>query len=702
MLVALPCVASAAFETPPYQPLQIEAQVPSYQVKPDLSNIVNLKQFGKFTAGQKSLLARQAFFAAPADDKQLYLVYEDNDYKVIPNFVASDAVLQLYHIFYDYSLREMEAERLIPLCQKLTQHMLAQSASTYHDLPASPVRGAALRNVAYFGVAAKALGLSADLPPEALEMVEQEWGRILKHEGRESSAIFPFSEDYSQYVPRGHYTRSEKLKRYFIAMMWYGRIPFPLEWPEGKHDYEQIRQSLLIARTLYETKLNGKPVIETWERIYEPTVFYVESADDLTPAEWRETALKVWGRLPGPAQLEDKAKLDSFYELASEMRAPGIATFPKGAVGLLDMPTGPQFRFMGQRDIPDSYMLQQLVFSYVGTTGNPRIMPLGMDVFSVLGSARAYGHLVRLGATKYARYDQQTSKLKAEFAAKRDQDWRENLYWGWLWVLRGLTTPVSAGNPSFMQSDAWLDKELNSALASWAEMRHDTILYAKQSYTAEGGGGKEPGQQPPVPKGYVEPVAEVYHRLLWLTQTTRRGLRDRDLLTTALDESFGRMEDLLAFLERVSLRELANQPLKAGEYDQIRLLGTELEGLTDMVTKAIGGQEGELISEADEDMAVVADVHTAFPDCLEEGVGHGNHIFVVVPIQGKLYLARGATFSYFEFDQAVSDRLTDEKWQAMVSSKKAPAPPTWTFSFLSDAKPEIPVPKLPRTSGGGC
>jgi hypothetical protein len=101
----------AAFAVPPYEPLEVEARVPAYQVKPDLSNIANLKQFGAFTSRQKELLASNGFFVSQADEQQLYFVYEDNDYKVIPNFIASDAVLQLYHIFYDYTLREMEAER---------------------------------------------------------------------------------------------------------------------------------------------------------------------------------------------------------------------------------------------------------------------------------------------------------------------------------------------------------------------------------------------------------------------------------------------------------------------------------------------------------------------------------------------------------------------------------------------------------------
>jgi hypothetical protein len=705
-LVVAAQIAWGAFNTPPYEPAAVQAKLPAYQVKADLSNVVNRAQFGAFTAEQRALLAKQGFFVAPAQHVQLYHVYENNDYLVIPNFISSDAVLQLYHIFYDYSLREMEGERLIALTGKLTRHLLAESLSTYRHLPDGPVREAALLNVASFGVAAKALDLKVELPAEAAKPVGAEWKMIEAHRKREQSAIFPYEIDFSQFVPRGHYTRGERLKRYFKAMMWYGLVPYALEWPEGDRpptiDYPQIRQSLLITRLLYETALDGKPAIATWDRIYEPTAFYVELSDDLTPMEWREAALKVWGHLPNPAELADEGKLTAFHDLAMQMRQPKIATFPDHPGGIDGMATGPQFRVMGQRVIPDSYMLQQLVSPNVGGEERQRVMPMGLDVFSALGSARAAGHLQAMGETEYAHYEERMANLRSEFAAKTEADWRGNLYWGWLWTLKALAERAGAGYPSFMQTEAWQDKQLTTVLASWAELRHDTILYAKQSASSECG-GEEPGEQPPVPKGYVEPAAEAYHRLLWLTRATRQGLRERDLLSPALDESFGRMEDLLVFLERVSLKELAGEPLKAAEYDQIRLLGAELESLTNAVSVAIGGAAGGLVSETDEDMAVIADVHSATFECLEEGVGHGNEIYVVVPIEGKLCLTRGAVFSYYEFGHPVSDRLTDEAWQAMLTKGTGPAPPAWTASFLTKPKSEIPAPKLPRTAGhGGC
>ena len=73
------------------------------------------------------------------------------------------------------------------------------------------------------------------------------------HAGFAESPIFGITEDYSQYVPRGHYTRSEALEKYFKAMMWYGRIPFYLykQKPGVKEpDMEHTRQAIMITLTL--------------------------------------------------------------------------------------------------------------------------------------------------------------------------------------------------------------------------------------------------------------------------------------------------------------------------------------------------------------------------------------------------------------------------------------------------------------------
>jgi hypothetical protein len=96
-----------------------------------------------------------------------------------------------------------------------------------------------------------------------------------------------------------------------------------------------------------------------------------------------------------------------------------------------------------------------------------------------------------------------------------------------------------------------------------------------------------------------------------------------------------------------------------------------------------------ITSDADDDMAVIADVHTDPNDglVLEEAVGRPMVIYVAVPIDGQVVLTRGGIFSYYEFTWPMDDRLTDEAWQEMLTEGAAPPLPDWTSSFVEELDP---------------
>ena len=678
LLCLLAATVAAAGPAPPARP----ARGPPDKVTDTLREVSNLKRF-QISAAQKKMLARNLFTVRPTDEQQLFFLYENNDYGNIPSFITTDLVLHLYHIFYDYTLRRVEKEKLLPLVESLAGGMLRQSVLTWQGVADPQLKDAALRNVAYFGVATQLLGLKVAPPQEARRMVEAEVARIGKHGGFAVGSIFPYNIDYSQFVPRGHYTRTPAFQRYFRTMMWFGLAPFSFYRLAGNgrvRSDQTVRMGLLWVRDLYQANLQG-----AWERAYEPTAFYVGLSDDLTPAEYKALMDEVFGKGAPISVYTDPARFAAFVQRGKARRLP-LITPRLGDPGLLPFPDPQtaQLRFMGQRYIPDSEMLQRLSMPL------RRPFPAGMDVFAVLGSARASwlldtGFPTLFDTKRWPSYRPEREKLTAQFARLDEKAWTRNLYTGWLWALQALTRRAGAGYPSFMRNSAWEDKSLNTALASWAELRHDTILYAKQSYAPECG-GDEP---PPPPKGYVEPNVEFYRRVQTLVRLSREGLARRGLITDQVKERFETFEDLVAFLRRVSEKELAGRKLTREEYDQIRITGAEVERMTLAITEGQPSSWHEITSETDKDMAVIADVHTAGPGgetVLEEGVGHANEILVIVPVEGRLQISRGATFSYYEFKHPASDRLTDEKWQGMLKSGKEPAPPAWTRSFLLNPK----------------
>jgi hypothetical protein len=649
------------------------ARTKPYKVSPTLAEVVNLRHFKKsypISTPRRAMLAKNLFVVYPGKEKQLFHVYEDNEYKNIPSFVTADSVLQLYHIFFDFTLRSVEEGSLYPAVERLTDKMLADSVRTWNEIDDPALKPAALKNIAYFAVVARTLGTDPKIPVEAEPIVAIELDLIGRHEGFAVGAIFPYEVDYSQFAPRGHYTRSERLQRYFRAMMWYGLTPFALRSNRGRAD-ETIIQSLLLTRSMYRAQALGD-----WETVYEPTAFYVGAADDVTPAEWKALMDQVFGPGAAPSAFGGAMALDAFVAGAEKLRPakiqnrrliePGKTVAPDPSV---------QLRFMGQRYIPDSEVMQRL------TVPIKRVFPSGLDVMAAFGSERAVYLLDTYPAIynpqNWLDYQAERAKVVEEFSRVKPGTWSSNLYWGWLNALRALLDPAPAGYPSFMRNGAWTDKSLATALASWAELRHDTILYGKQS-GAEMGDGSEPAPY----KGYVEPNVVFWERLLELTRESRSGLASRKLLTEPLEMKFESFETTLENLRTISEKQLRNEKLTREEYESIRFIGGTLEYLTFSVMTG-SPDTWELVNETDKDMAMVADVHTGGTEVLEEAVGRANEILVIVPVEGRLVLTRGAVFSYYEFRHPAADRLTDGKWQEILNSGRAPEPPVWTKSFLA-------------------
>jgi hypothetical protein len=664
-----------------WKPSVYSAMVKPYKVKSDLSNIVNIGQFGEFTKEHKQMLTKNGFVVMPTQEEQLFYIYEKNEYLKVPSFITTDSVLQVYHIFFDYSLRTLEAEQLMGPLTDLTDSMLEKSVALYYQLDNPEVKRAALKNIIFFAVAQKALEkeLPADLPAEAQVIIDKECALVEEASEFTESPLLGFDVNYTQFKPRGHYTRSENFEKYFKAMMWYGYIPMPLLDSETCELIpDTTAQALLITYCMF-SDVGGVSDVERWEMIYEPTVFYVGSTDDLNLYHFKDLIVSVYGKNPDPETFLEPQNIDKLTEEAKKLPNPRI----QAKWLTKDTPVAKQFRFMGQRYIPDSEILQKL------SEPIKRPIPRGLDVMGVLGSDRAYDLLInRYQQNKvWDRYEENFTLLRKQFAGLDGSIWRSNMYYGWLWTLKGLLGSFGEGYPFFMTNQAWEDKSLSTALGSWAELRHDTILYAKQS-GAECGGGEEP----PVVKGYVEPNIEVYSKLKWLTEYSRVNLDQRGILPGIMRDKMERFEELLQFLITCSMKELRNEELTNDEYYQLLIYGGRLESLTASLAEE-GSRWFEITSDADKNMAVIADVHGTSSSCLEAGVGLASQIYVAVPIGGEIYLTRGAVFSYYEFESAT--RLTDEEWQKMIKDGKQPAQPDWTESFISGPKKEIPVPEDP-------
>jgi hypothetical protein len=689
--------AQATFTPPAGAHLGAFAEYPSIQVNlpatfsggytlpVDLSQVQGVGTF-PLTDAQKAGLATYGFVVTPPKPgayREFYQAYESlRYYGDQPVFATTDAVFHVYHLIFDKMLRDLERDYFIGTLNTLTATLTSASHQQYLQLQGTALEDPARRNVAFFAVAGQLLGLPDPVPEEAAELASAELALINAAAGPEISPIWDrpdladdkkLREDYSQYIPRGHYTKSEELKKYFKAMMWYGRMTFRL-----RDTFETQRALLATAAIRTAAAPDGTAAETLWQNIYEPTTFIVGKADDLSFTEYGALADSVFGAGAPISVYGDPAKIAEFMEAAKSLPPPQINSM---WVWIWEDKTDATkgFRVMGQRFTLDEYVFGQMIWRNVGTLDNPRGLPKALDFFAALGSQEALSLLRGMGEDQFENFDKQMNKVTGEIAALQIDSWTQNLYYSWLYSFQPLIAVKDARYPAFMQNQAWTRKDLHTALASWTELKHDTILYAKQVMAELGGGGT-----PEPPHGYVEPNPEAYARLRALAMMTQSGLGSRNLLSETTRGNLENLIDLLAFMQSISEKELAGQSITDDEYWRIQYYGGALEALT--LAAADREDDASYRDLSDQKAALVADVATGIDKqgnflVLEEGVGQPTLIFVVLP-DSPYRIGAGVVFTYYEFTVPPGERMTDETWQALVEGGSAPPAPDWTSLFI--------------------
>ena len=683
----LPSPSEFGFQTPTHPSIQISPKMKS-KLPLSLSDLVNpelLEQLELNPSQRDALLKRGFVFRKWGKYKDLSEAYSYLKNANIPIYVTVDSFLHAYHVQFDSILAEIEENYLYEDLINMSKALLNSSLNDLHTM-SGDYREAARRNVAFFSVALSLLDPSFKPPSEVSELVNEEVKLIEEHGGIRKSPIFHYKEDYSQYRPRGHYTKSEKLKRYFKAMMWYGRMAFLLRKGFVSEADSKIAtlQAVLISTELPSSTYNNEKASDLWLRIYSVTSFFVGLADDLTPYDYLEALKELFGK-----EIDLTKVKDEINALRAELAKRGKPKIYGGTGSCVVYPPFTEdkleecldksagMRLMGQRYVPDSYVLGKLITPsvglYVGNNrpftlgytngGLARVFPRGLDWFAVIGSDRALQIIREEGDAEYERYEQVLEKLREEFS---QVDWSKNLYWSWLDVLRLLTTPKGEEYPAFMRTPYWESRQLHSALASWAELRHDTILYAKQSYTPR------LAAAPPTPKikGFVEPLPEVYARLESLVNQTIEGLKKLGYLDQDMEARLGSLSWALKRAKEISIKELSGEELAEEDI----MFAVEFGELLDDIMRGL--------DERTKATVLIADVHTDLNSglVLEEGVGKLDLIVVAFPYRGGHHLVVGPILTYYEFKHPMSDRLTDEAWLNLLETEEPHLAP-WQLSL---------------------
>ena len=628
----------------------------------NMDNVVNSMQLTEYPAPLKDKLGRNGFAIVPAKHDQLFNVYENNDYTNFPNFVTTDLYLQLYHLYFDCLLRDVEQKKLHDVVLKLCLRGQQLVANSQH--PSSNTQW--LKT--YFDVGHALITGQKGAAGTVAEEVE----KSTKYEADMSEYLgytnIPFQ--YPLFRPRGHYTRNDTLKQYFHAMMWLQTVPFGTDVPS------QLENAVILA----EMVGSDAQMQKLYQQLFEPMTWLFGTPDNIT-------IMQVYDLMKGRKAKELLKNKKAMAQLRSE-----IETLAKQQTRIK-----PKFQFsspykinlLPQRYMPDGEVLQEMVDYDNDPT--KRALPMGLDVMASMGVASAERILTdELGEHK--RWDGFVPALSRMKQRMKEIDWQQTISTRWMDALKTLNN-TDNGYPYFMLTPEWQKKDLNAALASWAELKHDAILYAKQPFGAECGGG---GPPEPVVTGYVEPNVKFWRKAISLLNATADVLERYQLTTEKGKRATERLREEAEFLLRVSQEELAGKKLADADYDALKHIGAEFENISQDLVRdeeqyLMGWND---VEGTDRKVALIADVYTANslnnPEkcVMYVAVGLADEIYCIVEVDGYLWLMRGAVLSYRETRRGLDIlRLTDEEWQQNLETYPDEGRPTWMQDIIVPLKP---------------
>ena len=651
----------------PYEAPDVTPVVEKYEVSEDLSNLINAGQYSGFTDQQTKSIYENGFVVLKPsyDVLKMHHIYEFPMYKESPVFITVDSALHLYHIYYGNTLKLLEVSSLYEKLKNLTENMLVESLKAYNNTEYANLNKELEFVSSYFLTGAKLMDVnvaSLEIPKEIMALADDEIKLIEEAFDFTKSPIFGKDLDYSQFTVRGHYAENEKLSQYFKTMMWYGLSGLPV-FDETKEtsvlDMDSLTKSMIITCLTLKTEDN----FIAFENIYTTTALYTGMSDDLGIFELRDLITNVYGQDPDLNLFKDNSYYDKLLEEALLLPEPKIQ--PK--YSSVSTPTGRQFRFMGQRYSFDAEVMQNLIEPFL------RPVPSGLDVVASFSSKRAEELLDTYykPKEKWNKYEENLNKMRVKQEKITDDEWKSDLYKGWLWSIKSSSTYFedTEGMPFFMRNEKWTDKNIHTALGSYAELKHDSILYMKQSGAEMGGGGYDTI----TPYNYVEPNVEVYAKLKWLALNTKAQLQARNMLKDEIGQVLDQIIEVQDTLLVVSKKELTNQSISVEENLQLYRYG----GLIDSVVQILqmNLMRNSVDTSNDFTTALIADVSTVASNgdfgkgsYLEIGNGLPCEIYVVCQTNGNTYLAKGALFNYYEF---ISEkRLTNREWQTMLGVKR--------------------------------
>lgn len=557
--------------------------------------------------------------ATPPFTGGLFDLYARNRAQQVPNYITEDFLLLAYNLIDRRVTVEREDREIAPRLTGLIKG-LARLLNGLPDQDAVAVGNR--RFVILLG------GLLVD---ESLQLdgpAAEERGLIMEAKGIAPSPLWGYAIDYSQFKPRGRYTETPELQRYFRTLRYANTVLFAVTPTQAtgvsvEAAERMARQAVQLVRLMEQDAelkaLRGELMGLLTARF--------GSGDDLNDEELRQAGARPPKEL-APLLLTQARKVKHQPRILS-----GLVNIDR-----LEKELTPADALTGWRLIPASYTPESAAFQrlvhpgtgkWLGEGASPvglgrvggrpvKAYPLLLELMALLGNNEAAQQLKAQGEMNFENYDQAANDAKAIIATAHGAQQARLAFLG-----QALQAPA-----------AKTQERQEALLAFWTGIRYGEQLYVKQSYTPVGKGVRI---EQPRAGATLEPSSDLYRALATLVQGQGKQTGNK-----LWQEFAGLLDRIIEISDRLNKGEKPT----AGDEEFLNELDVTLLALT-----------------GSKDHPIVVDIHTHAEEgmVVEEAVG-----FALLAKSGA---AIGARLDHQEFKQPLAQRLDDMAWAAQLATE---------------------------------
>lgn len=633
-----------------------------YLLNVDLAENLNYIDLSNTSA--YSLLSRDNFCISETQAEQMYNPYEF--YHNMPHYITTDLYLSAYNAYLAWLILHVEETKILPDVRNFVSAMFKQSLKELETCTDENIRPVVEHVVVYYAIANRLFNTlprsendssaSVDktiLPAKLMKIYNNEMSEIDQEKDINFSGFLNEQMLYSLFKPRGFYTRNADTKMYFRGMMW-------LQYAKYRMNNLEIPLYMALQYNRADPSLK-----KNMDQLNNLLTYLIGDIDNCSIMDLAKRLSSDFG-IKSNADIKNKSKLALVkdYLKAENKRCNRIFN----RVQRTD--TIPELNFMPQRYTPDAEVLMWMCDPEIESA---RPFPNGLDFLYAFGNPVA-GKLL-------GDYDPTTKAWKdyGKMVDKTHAKFNNYPYFGRSVYEKNLEVLVSLQNegtqPDYMKTEAWQRKNTNTALASWAELKHTSILYAEQpidcSETGEGG-DEYYLPDPEFFSDIAEPNLKFWEKALELLDQTEKIFKENGV---KLDDKHDWLSDKAALYLWMTKKELAGEPINVH-------LGTG--GSYESFCNSLSFSDNSKINLTD--IAKVADIYTrqieGAPDngILHAGLALVNSIYVVVENNGHTYITEGAVYDYRL--TVLPNRNNDDDWRKLLKTDYNQGRQEWMVPYI--------------------